>query len=110
MKPAAYLINTGRAGAVDEQAMIEALKTKRIAGAALDVHHKEPLPVDHQLMSLPNVVLFPHIAGTTVEMVRRHSAIAEKNLAAIKAGLIPPNLYNKDVLQSDKLRWRQLAR
>jgi D-3-phosphoglycerate dehydrogenase len=106
MKPTAYLINTGRAGAVDEQAMIDALTNKRIAGAALDVHHKEPLPVDHPLMKLSNVVLTPHIAGTTVEMVRRHSAIAERNLAAIKAGLVPPNLFNKDVLTSTGLRWK----
>ena len=104
MKPTAYLINTGRAGAVDEQAMIEALRTKRIAGAALDVHHHEPLPADHPLIDLSNVILFPHIAGTTVEMVRRHSALAEASLAALRQGKVPPHLYNRDVLSTDKLR------
>jgi phosphoglycerate dehydrogenase-like enzyme len=63
MKPSAYVINIARGGLVDEDALVEALTTGRIAGAGLDVTVTEPLPVGHPLWSLPNVLLTPHIAG-----------------------------------------------
>jgi len=61
MKPTAYLVNTSRGPIVDEAALIAALRTRRIAGAALDVYDVEPLPVDHILRTLPNILLLPHI-------------------------------------------------
>ncbi len=67
MKPTAYLINTGRAALVDENAMIEALENGEIAGAALDVYDVEPLPLDHSLRKFDNVVLSPHVAVHTRE-------------------------------------------
>ena len=67
MKPTAWLINTSRGPIVDEAALVEALETKRIAGAGLDVYDVEPLPADHKLRTLPNTVLTPHIGGRTYE-------------------------------------------
>lgn len=65
MKPSAFLINTSRGPIVDEAALIEALQTRRIAGAGLDVYDTEPLPVDHPLRKLPNAVLTPHLGYVT---------------------------------------------
>jgi D-2-hydroxyacid dehydrogenase (NADP+) len=63
MKPGAYVINIARGALIDEDALIEALETNRIAGAGLDVTAVEPLPVGHKLWSMANVLLTPHIAG-----------------------------------------------
>jgi phosphoglycerate dehydrogenase-like enzyme len=104
MNPSAYLINTARAALVDESALIEALRENRIAGAALDVFHEEPLPADHPLLKLPNVVALPHIGGATFDVIRHQSETAEQNLEAIREGRLPPTLVNRDVLTSPKLR------
>ncbi len=65
MKPTAFLVNTSRGPIVDEAALVAALRTRRIAGAALDVYDIEPLPVDHILRTLPNTLLLPHIGYVT---------------------------------------------
>ena len=67
MKPTAYLINTSRGPIVDEAALIDALASRAIAGAGLDVFDQEPLPADHPFRTLPNTVLTPHIGGRTRE-------------------------------------------
>jgi D-3-phosphoglycerate dehydrogenase len=67
MRPTAYLINTARAGLVDEDALYDALKEGRIAGAALDVFEKEPPGLDHPLVMLENITLTPHMAGGSVD-------------------------------------------
>jgi phosphoglycerate dehydrogenase-like enzyme len=70
MKPTGYLVNTSRGPIVDESALLDALRTGRIAGAALDVYDVEPLPVDHPLRSMPNTLLLPHIGYVTTDAYR----------------------------------------
>jgi phosphoglycerate dehydrogenase-like enzyme len=67
MKPTSYLVNTSRGPIVDETALIDALRSKRIAGAALDVFNVEPLPAGHALRSLPNTLITPHLGYVTDE-------------------------------------------
>jgi len=96
MKPTAYLINTGRGPLVDEAALAQALKTRQIAGAALDVFEKEP-EVHPELLKLDNVVLTPHTASATVDSRSRMAVMAAENLIAGLAGRKPPNLLNPEV-------------
>ena len=70
MKPTAYLVNTSRGPIIDERALFEALRDKRIAGAALDVYSKEPLPRDDPIRTLDNVILLPHLGYVSEENYR----------------------------------------
>lgn len=88
MKPTAYLINTARGIVVDEAALVEALRTRRIAGAGLDVFEREPV-VHPGLIGLDNVVLLPHIGSATVEARTAMAELAARNVAAVLAGRPP---------------------
>jgi phosphoglycerate dehydrogenase-like enzyme len=74
MKPTAYLINTSRGPIVDEVAMLSGLRDKKIAGAGLDVFDVEPLPVDHPLRRMDNVVLTPHLGYVAAQNYRAYFA------------------------------------
>jgi len=87
MRETAVLINVARGGLVDQDALVEALETGRIAGAGLDVFSVEPLPADHPLIKLPNVVLTPHTAGVTAGTSRRRGAASAENLVRLQAGI-----------------------
>ncbi|RIK38040.1 MAG: hypothetical protein DCC58_17195 [Chloroflexi bacterium] len=97
MRPSAILINTGRGAIVDQAALYEALRDKRIAGAGLDVFVNEPLPGDDPLTSLENVVLTPHIGAATVEAAVQLAKAPVDNIINFLAGT-PTNVMNPGVL------------
>ena len=80
LKPEAYLINVGRGVLVDEAALIDALRSKSFAGAALDVAEEEPLPPESPLWAMDNVFITPHIASLTEQMWERHYQTFTQNL------------------------------
>jgi D-2-hydroxyacid dehydrogenase (NADP+) len=86
MKPSAFLINVARGGVVDEPALVAALEHGEIAGAALDVFREEPLPADHPLWTLDNVLLTPHTAGFHVGYADDALPIVEENLRRYLSG------------------------
>ncbi|MEW6642328.1 MAG: D-2-hydroxyacid dehydrogenase family protein [Pseudomonadota bacterium] len=86
MKSTAYLINTARGPIVDEAALLDALRARRIAGAGLDTFWQEPLSVDHPLRRLDNVVLTPHLGYVTAENYRRYYEDMVEDIAAWLAG------------------------
>jgi D-3-phosphoglycerate dehydrogenase / 2-oxoglutarate reductase len=91
MKPTAILVNTGRGALVDLDALLSALAERRILGAGLDVFHQEPLPPDDRVLSLPNVVVSPHNAGQTPEVIRDGLLAAVQNVENFLKGK-PTNL------------------
>jgi D-3-phosphoglycerate dehydrogenase len=99
MKSTAYLINLSRGPVVDEAALVEALREGRIAGAGLDVFEVEPLPPEHPLLTLDNVVFTPHFAGGTAEAKQRQSMAVARQVLQIVAGEVPDNLVNRAVLE-----------
>ncbi|MCF2522515.1 D-2-hydroxyacid dehydrogenase family protein [Bradyrhizobium sp. G127] len=82
MKPTAYLVNTARGPIVDEAALLDVLQKRKIAGAALDTFSMEPLPVDHPIRKLDNVVLTPHLGYVTAENYRRYYGDMVEDIAA----------------------------
>jgi len=98
MKPTAYLVNTARGAVVDEKALLNALRRKKIAGAGLDVFSLEPLPARSQFLKLNNVVLTPHIGGLTQEALEEVSRMSAEESVRIARGEVPVNLVNRKEL------------
>jgi D-3-phosphoglycerate dehydrogenase len=99
MKRTAFIVNTARGGIIDEKALYDALKANRIAGAALDVFDQEPTPQDNPLLSLPNFIAAPHVAGVTREAVDRMGVAAVENILSVLDGKpIRDNVVNQEVL------------
>ncbi len=103
MKPTAYLINTARGPIVDEAALVAALRTRRIAGAGLDVFDEEPLPPGHPLLALDNTLLVPHIGYVTEEQYRVRYQDTVENVVAYLQGT-PLRILNPEVLVSARRR------
>lgn len=96
MKPSATLVNIARGGIVDDAALVEALRAKRIGAAGLDVFENEPA-FDPAFLTLSNVVLTPHIGSATESTRRAMANCAADNLIAALTGKMPPNILNPDV-------------
>lgn len=99
MKHTAYLINAARGTVIDEQALIEALKEKRIAGAGLDVFQQEPPSSDNELLRLENVILSPHSAALTKEATVRMAVEAVQAVIDYFEGRQPKYIYNYKALK-----------
>ncbi len=95
MKPSCIVVNTSRGPVVDEQALVGALRSGTIAGAGLDVFEREP-EIDPALLSMPNVVLAPHIGSASHETRLRMCMMAAENILVALRGERPPNLVNVD--------------
>ena len=85
-KPSALFINIARASVVDEQALIDALQSKTIAGACMDVFSKEPLPPDHPFWDMKNVIMTPHIASMVPDFWNKLTYLLETNFIAFSHG------------------------
>jgi phosphoglycerate dehydrogenase-like enzyme len=104
LKPTAYLVNVARGELIDEEALTEALRERRIAGAGLDVFEHEPLPVCHPLTALDNVILTPHWLASTADVwAATGRAMAEGMLRAAR-GEVPEDVVNREVLDRPAFR------
>ncbi len=109
MKPSAFLINIARGEVVDQPALVEALRSRRIAGAGLDVFEVEPIPAGDPLLELDNVILTPHwLASTTDVWQATGRAMAEGMIRAAR-GMVPEAVVNREVLDRPGFR-AKLAR
>jgi len=104
MKPTAYLINTARGGIVDEAALTQVLREKRIAGAATDVFEAEPTPGDNPLLQLDNVLFAPHCIAWTDELFRDIGHMCCEQAILISRGEVPPGVVNREVLDRPGFR------
>jgi D-3-phosphoglycerate dehydrogenase / 2-oxoglutarate reductase len=100
MKPTSYIINSARAGLVNETSLCDALREKRIAGAALDVFWDEPLPKGHILTKLDNVTLTSHLAGTTIESLIQSPQLLIEDINRLLIGTEPIGVINPGALRT----------
>lgn len=101
MADSAYFINTARGAIIDQDALQAELEAETLRGAALDVYDEEPLPNDHPLLEMPNVVTTPHLAGAAEEVIDRHSAMIGDDIDALLNDEEPAHLANEEVLAAD---------
>lgn len=100
MPESAYFVNTARGAIIDQEALVAELEAGTLRGAALDVYDEEPLPDDHRLLELPNVVTTPHLAGAAEEVIDRHSKMVADDIEAVLDGHEPDHVANGEVLSA----------
>ena len=100
MKPTAFLVNLSDARIVDRDSLVDALESRNIAGAALDVFETHPIAPDHPLLGLDNVILTPHVGGATEETIERYSKMMTDDTLRFLDGERPLNLVNPDVWEA----------
>jgi D-3-phosphoglycerate dehydrogenase len=105
MKNTAYIINTARGAVIDENALIDALKSGKIGGAALDVLEKEPVLPDNPLLEMDNVIVTPHIAGRSAESIIEGERVAVESCLKILKGIIPENVVNPEAIPTYRRRF-----
>ena len=97
MKAGSYIVNTAAYRVIDEEALVECLKSGRIAGAALDVHRTHPVPPSSPLLKLENVILTPHIGGATDGTIARQSWMMVEEIQNFLQGRRPRHLVNREI-------------
>jgi phosphoglycerate dehydrogenase-like enzyme len=96
LKPGAYLVDISRGGVVDQAALLESLKSGKLAGAALDVFPEEPLPASNPLWQMPNVIVTPHISGSSPHYEERALDLFSENLHRYLGGLPLYNIFDRE--------------
>jgi phosphoglycerate dehydrogenase-like enzyme len=109
LKPTAYFINVARGELVDQAALVDALRTRRIAGAGLDVYAVEPVPADDPLLQLDNTIVTPHWSASTTDVWQATGLAMAEGMLRAAAGLVPENVVNGAVLDRPGFR-AKLAR
>jgi D-3-phosphoglycerate dehydrogenase len=104
MKTSAVLINTSRGDVVDEKALVTALTTRQLAGAGLDVYHSETMPEHHPLLQLDNVVLTPHVGGSSQEALERTAISVCEQVIDVLNHKKPPHLVNPHIWQARRFK------
>jgi D-3-phosphoglycerate dehydrogenase len=105
MRPNVFIVNTARAGLIDEKALAQALMRKQILGAAIDVFEDEPLPHNHPFLELDNITLTPHLAGSTVDSFRYSAQLLAEDLFRLLTGQ-PINYTTTPEIVSER-NWRR---
>jgi D-3-phosphoglycerate dehydrogenase len=100
VRPGSYLVNTARYGIVAEAPLLEALGDGRLAGAAFDHFEHEYLPAGHPLVSLPNVILTPHIGGTTTGAIEAHTRMIAEGIGDVLAGVASPYVVDPETIST----------
>ncbi|MFC6825272.1 2-hydroxyacid dehydrogenase [Halopelagius fulvigenes] len=101
MKESAYFINNARGAIIDQDALVEQLRSGGLRGAALDVYDMEPIPEDHPLLELDNVITTPHLGGATEEVIERHSEMVVDDIEAYLDGREPSHVANEETVSKE---------
>ncbi len=109
MKPTAFLVNVSRGELIDQPALVEALRERRLAGAGLDVFETEPLPAEDPLTRLDNVILTPHWLASTTDVWRATGRAMAEGMLRAASGRVPEHVVNREVLDRPGFR-AKLAR